>query len=291
MLLLRHALLFALVTPSAPSRRTIQGDACLPRDVILMLRGEVVENVARECRTEANKCTPGCMAAVHSFKQERCWHALSRSQHKQPWRTSPSLESSAGIWYALYPSSGVELMELEYDAVAKSLRGTKLTGNQYVRAGRVSWEATPVGCRVVSSLYAGVYSPRWDPCTLTMWQDQLTVDLGDPADAITLVRARAPLLLAWDEPRAPTYGFADVFERCGVTIDEPLDSLLDLLRNRLHHSASTGLIDQMLVWLPLVVLAAGHSQFEQGTLIAFLVGWGAIACARLSYLGVIDPFG
>ena len=29
---------------------------------------------------------------------------------------SASLEASAGVWYGLYPASGVELLELEYEA-------------------------------------------------------------------------------------------------------------------------------------------------------------------------------
>ena len=37
-----------------------------------------------------------------------------------------------------YPASGIELVEIQYDASKGMLTGTKLTGNQYVRAGRVS---------------------------------------------------------------------------------------------------------------------------------------------------------
>lgn len=59
------------------------------------------------------------------------------------------------IRYGLYPASGVALMEVSYEASTSTLRGTKLTGNQFVRAGRVSWEVTPKGCKMVSSLWAG----------------------------------------------------------------------------------------------------------------------------------------
>ena len=69
-----------------------------------------------------------------------------------------------GIWYGLYPASAVDLVEVAYDASSGVLSGTKLTGNQFVRAGRVSWEVTATSCKVVSSVWAGAFTPRWDPC-------------------------------------------------------------------------------------------------------------------------------
>jgi len=44
------------------------------------------------------------------------------------------------------------------------LTGTKLTGNQFVRAGRATWTISATSCHVVSSLWAGVYTPRWEAC-------------------------------------------------------------------------------------------------------------------------------
>ena len=69
-----------------------------------------------------------------------------------------------GVWFGIYPASGIELIELRYDSSNSMLTGRKLTGNQYVRAGRASFEVTQNSCRVVSSMWAGVFTPRWDPC-------------------------------------------------------------------------------------------------------------------------------
>ena len=56
----------------------------------------------------------------------------------QPRKLDTTLASMAGTWYGLYPASGVELLELAFDAASATLSGVKLTGNQFVRAGRVS---------------------------------------------------------------------------------------------------------------------------------------------------------
>ena len=84
--------------------------------------------------------------------QAQCYEYFSQSQHLQPRFQSNTLVALQGVWFGVYPASGIELVELRYDASKGMLTGTKLTGNQYVRAGRVSWEVTQTTCRVVSSL-------------------------------------------------------------------------------------------------------------------------------------------
>ena len=77
-------------------------------------------------------------------------------------------------------------------------------------------------------------------------------------------------------------------ERCGVEIDSVFDSVLESLRRRFHHSPATLLFDQGLLWAPLGVFLGWFDIRERPLLVAV---WGAMACARLAYLGVINPFG
>lgn len=119
------------------------------------------------------------------------------------------------------------MVEAKFDAARSTLVGTKLTGNDFVGAGRVSWargwvdsnakqtkpntkhasRATLVlivsgqtpdtryqtcserpalhplaqevtaggGCRVVSSLWQHVYTPRWDACAVDVSASSIIV--------------------------------------------------------------------------------------------------------------------
>lgn len=150
------------------------GDACLPRDIISLIRGDIVKEVATRCVRDdsdevygAEPCSAACLKAILELKQQPCFSHLTQSQRLQGRMSGPSLSSMQGTWFGLYPASGIELLELRYNTSLSTLQGTKLTGNQFVRAGRISWEATRSGCRVVSSQWANVYTPRWDACTLS----------------------------------------------------------------------------------------------------------------------------
>ena len=63
-------------------------------------------------------------------------------------------------------------VEARYDANTRTLSGKKLTGNDFVGAGKVSWQVVvPSGfeapvCSLVSSLWHNVYTPRWDTCIM-----------------------------------------------------------------------------------------------------------------------------
>ena len=130
------------------------GEACLPADVRALLRGDAVDAVSRSCKHQASDCTAACRTAIVLLASERCFAHLTRPQ---PSRQHGGLGAMQGVWYASYPASGLELIDARLDHATgeATLSGTKLTGNQFVGAGRVSWEATPTSCLVVSSAYAG----------------------------------------------------------------------------------------------------------------------------------------
>jgi len=206
-----------------------QGDACLPLDVVSLLRGDLTTDVAKACAdllTSAQNgrdagCSQECFGAVTKFQGHRCYPYLTQPQQRQTrWRSSSSRVALQGIWYGLYPASGVDLIEVVYDNSANTLRATKLTGNQFVRAGRVSWEVTPTSCKVVSSLWAGSYTPRWDPCRFTQIDaDHFDVALpleGGGEEVLTFVRATLTTLLEWDASSSPTFGFDIIFDGCGL---------------------------------------------------------------------------
>ena len=239
--------------------RNIQGDACLPKDVVSLVRGDVMLAAVQQCGHQVGTtCSPACADAIYALKAEHCYPHLTQPQTLQPRFSGVTLSGMAGIWYGLYPASGVELLELRYNPSTQTLSAKKLTGNRFVPAGQITWEATPAGCRIVSSLWAGVYTPRWDACTLTMYEDQLEVTLGGgDEEPLSFVRARLPLLLGWDDQRAPTYGLAGHFAACGIELEQPMVSLFDGLRQWLHHSHRTVIIDQILVCFP-VVLVGGR---------------------------------
>jgi hypothetical protein len=280
--------------PLSRSLRNIVGDPCLPLDIVGLVRSEHFEAVRQECQSQQDGgCSVECMRAVYALKEQRCFPSLTQPQHLQPRHATVNLAGMPGNWYGLYPASGVELLELRYDPATSTLSATKLTGNTYVRAGRVSWEATPSGCRVVSSLWAGVYTPRWDPCTLTMWgTDHLTVDLGgSEEETIAFVRAQAPLLLGWDEPRAPTHGAAAAFERCSVPV-APASLDQSLTSRLMHHSQGTVVLDQMLLIVPMVLVGMWQLEAEEGSgrglLYAIALCWAFMLVGRLSYLGLMS---
>ena len=240
------------------SSRDVSGDACLPLDIITLLKSETCDAVAFACQQEIQdgaSCSSECYDALEQFRSAHCYEYFSQSQHLQPRFQSNTLVALQGVWYGVYPASGIELVELRYDASKGMLTGIKLTGNQYVRAGRVSWEVTQTTCRVVSSLWAGVYTPRWDPCRLTIADsDHMSValSLGEgEEEVLNFVRAKLPLLLDWEDPNSPAYGFSDAMRRCNLPIEEPGSSVLSELWEALHHSKNTVLLDQGLLLFPL----------------------------------------
>lgn len=274
------------------------GDPCLPADLVGMMRGESVDAVARTCKPRAAQCSDACREALERLKGERCFAHITRPQ---PGTTAaaPALVAMQGTWYALYPASGLELVDVQYGAASgataakATLRGTKMTGNQYVRAGRLSWEATATSCSVVSSLYAGAYTPRWDPCELTMHDsDHMTVSLGGSAeDDILLVRATAPLLFGWEEHGSPLWGFAAAFDLCGIATESGLASTWAALGAALHGSGGTVVLDQALLFLPLLLLGGvvpGVGAARRGTLLLGAAAYSALVCARLRHLGWIS---
>ena len=297
-------LLLLLATPVAASLggspmrvnwRNIVGDACLPKDVVELLRGEAVEAVSKQCRGgggHGSTCNAACAEAIYALKAERCYPYLTQSQTLQPAHAGVTLSGMAGIWYGLYPSPGVELVELRYNPSTQTLTATKLTGNRFVPAGKVSWEATPHGCQVVSSVWSGVYTPRWDDCSLTMWEDRMTLELGPGDDGLDFVRARHQPLLEWDNPRAPTYALAGHFEACGIEMVDSVASLFDQFRQWLHHSHRTVVLDQVLVCTPVVLVGGWQYASTEPLLKPILVVVIAIYCAllvaRLQYLGIMS---
>jgi len=274
------------------------GDACLPRDIILLIRGDVVKDVSRHCVHDdsdetygAEACSVTCRKAVLALKAQRCYAYLTQPQRTQGRGQGPSLPAMSGIWYGVYPASGVELLELQYNASTSTLSGTKLTGNQFVRAGRVSWEATRSGCRVVSSQWANVYTPRWDACSLTMWDDHITIDLGGGGEEeLTFVRARAPLLFEWEERRAPTYGFSAAFDRCEVPIEDGFAAFIGRLWSDLHHSRHTVVLDQILLLFPLLLLGGWQISTPQRQPLLVLIAalYIYLLAARLRESGLLS---
>jgi hypothetical protein len=303
-----------LLRSSSGWRSDSVGEACLPKDVINLVRGDGFSAVRKACYGKANReegggggssgCPAECRQAIEALKAQLCFPSLSQSQRLQPRFGGVSLSAMAGTWYGLYPASGVDLLELTYDPSSSTLSGTKLTGNSFVGAGRMSWEATPSGCRVVSSVWAGQFTPRWDPCTLTMWEDKIQIDLGadqNPEDTLSFVRARAPLLLEWEDERSPAYGVGAAFAECGEDVEAATPgALLDGWLHWLHHSDVTVVLDQLLmagllVLAPLLVAylaGAGDGGLsdllsQQPLLRLGAGGFCVLLCARLVHLGYL----
>ena len=249
-------------------------------------------------------CRPECSDALRSLQSHRCYHHLAQSQMNQPRTEAPlhphgqntlTLAALQGVWYGLYHASGIDLIDSRYDAGRRMLVGSKLTGNDFVRAGRTSWELTASGCRVVSSLWRGSFTPRWDSCHLRVVdRDHFTIAMdADDGDEISFVRASLRELMQWDEPAAPTYGFFDAMTRCGIEPEVPSASLASLFEEVLHHTHGTVLLDQVLLVAPLLLVGGWHVRGGARTAAASLVFSvvGAVYLAaliiRLSYLGIL----
>jgi len=276
------------------SSRDVSGDACLPLDIITLLKSETCDAVAFACRPEIQdgaSCSSECYDALQQFRSAQCYEYFSQSQHLQPRFQSNTLVALQGVWFGVYPASGIELVELRYDASKGMLTGTKLTGNQYVRAGRVSWEVTQTTCRVVSSLWAGVYTPRWDPCRLTIADSDhmsVTLSLGEgEEEVLNFVRAKLPLLLDWEDPNSPAYGFSDAMRRCNLPMEEPGSSVLSELWEALHHSKHTVLLDQGLLLFPLVLLGGYQMGAHSSFAVAGAAMYCVLLCVRLKYTGLL----
>ncbi len=277
----------------------------MPADVIRLLRGPAVEAVSSACHADgASGCPHECRSALEALQRERCYPHLTQPQTRRSRTRGSRLVELQGIWYSLYPSSGVDLIELEYDPTSATLSATKLTGNQFVRAGRVTWDATPTSCRVVSSLYAGAaFAPRWDPCSLiTIDTDHLRVRVLTGADDddlvadddLVLVRASAPLLFEWSERRSPTHGFDRLLARCGISVESAADLrsgfLTQAFLSALHHSTSTVVLDQALMLFPLLLLGGwqlseANGGRAMGIAALLAAAYCCVLCLRLRYLG------
>ena len=219
----------------------------MPLDIVNLLKSDVATEVASRCQDvidEDGRCTADCAEVARRFQSEHCCypHFDAVAQRPQPRHQGHALVSLQGVWFGLYPASGVELVEVTWDAGRGLLLGTKLTGNQFVRAGRVSWESAPppprataraaararapppsptaafaraavsqTACRVVSSVWAGAYTPRWDPCRLRIGDAdhvEVVLPLGNgEEEVLAFVRATAPLLLEWEDESSPARGF------------------------------------------------------------------------------------
>jgi len=285
------------------------GDACLPVDVRSLLTSEKARAVGETCAqlmsSESHVCTPECHAAISEFRRARCYTYISQTQRLQPRHESLSLGVSythsehtlvalQGRWYGLYPASGIELVEAVYDASSGVLSGTKLTGNDFVRAGRVSWTVSLGSCKVVSSLWQGSFTPRWDACHLTVDDAdhmQLTLELEEGAhEVLSFVRASLPLLLDWDEPNSPTNGFSRAMRSCGMT-EESRPTVKQYLADVLHHTHGTVVLDQALLIFPLVLLGGwqlGEHLAAKLLLVPLLLAYVLVLWVRLNYLGLTD---
>ena len=263
----------------------LPGDACLPRDVINLVRGDLVADAIKACAQHSG-CPTSCREALYALKQARCFEALSQSQRLQPRNSRVTLAAMAGTWYGLYPTSGVELIEARYDAASSTLSGMKLTGNAFVPAGQVSWEATPRGCRVVSSQYAGRFTARWDQCSLTMnGHDHMSIQFGAAGDGLSFVRALAPMLLEWDDERTPVHGLAAAFADCAIPVLDPREISLFFLARALHHSGPSVVLDQLLVLIPLLLIGWRQRMQEHQALAPVATLYAMLTSSRLAYLG------
>ena len=287
------AILLGILPVASPA--DLPGDACLPKDVVNLLSGDLVLNAGKACRRAkktSNSCSSECRDALYALKAARCYQHISQPQRLQPRASSVSLSAMAGRWYGAYPASGLELLEMEYDASTSTLRARKLTGNNFVPAGQISWEATPVGCKIASSMYAGRFTVQWDRCSLTMVEhDEMLVDLGAESDTLTFVRAKLPLLLAWDDEHASTRGLLSHFEMCDIPTEEAAFSIREWAMERLHHSWQSVIVDQALAVFPFVLLA-GWQRGEQHrpVLLSLSFVYLSVLSSRLAYIGLKLPF-
>lgn len=278
---------------SIVSPADLPGDACLPKDVVNLLGSDLTLNAGKACRRskkDTGACGTECRDALYALKAARCFAYISQSQRLQPRGSGVTLAAMAGRWYGSYPASGLEMLEMSYEPATSTLSGIKLTGNNFVPAGKTSWEATPVGCSVASSLYAGKFTGQWDPCTLTMLDhDHMIVDLGGPNDdGLQFVRAKLPLLLAWDDENVPTRGLLAHLEMCGIEAEDAQTSFREWATLQLHHSTQSVLLDQALIAFPLLLLGGWFGAGDAASrpiLIGVCTTYLSVLSARLAYLG------
>ena len=121
-----------------------------------------------------------------------------------------------------------------------------------------------------------------------MWEYHISIDFGTGSvEELSFVRARKSLLLEWEEQRSPLHGFAFIFERCGVPVDDGLASLGARLLRAFHHSMSTVILDQALAVFPMLLLGGWQLSAEEHRPLIVLSAsvYVALLAARLRYLG------
>lgn len=281
--------------------------SCTDHEIVKLLEGPVAKAVADHCTAYLTQgvgrgrspyaCPEACHRAVREFVQDRCYGDISRPQKGQPrWSGLGSLGLLPGTWLGLYPTGSLELVIVREDDRRGDmiLVATKLTGNAYMRSGRVSWEATTKACRVQSSEHPGAFVPRWDTCSISVHDaDHFTVHLqlpGAHGDRIDFVRALQSHVLAWDQPQSPTFRLGTAIEACGsrtASWSWVLDELSSTGRKAV-------IVDQLLITLPVLVAVVGwhvheHQQQYRRWVLATalcLPGYLLLAHSRLRALGV-----
>ena len=86
----------------------------MPLDVVNLLKSDVATEVASRCQDvidEDGRCTADCAEVARRFQSEHCYPHLTQSQRLQPRHQGHALVSLQGVWFGLYPASGVELVE------------------------------------------------------------------------------------------------------------------------------------------------------------------------------------
>ena len=97
----RRALLVAALTVGTSAQITVEGDACMPADVINTLKGERREMAANACNAAdglgaSGLCSAECFDALARFQAERCCASsahLARARALP--RTSPRHDRSS----------------------------------------------------------------------------------------------------------------------------------------------------------------------------------------------------
>ena len=145
---------------------------------------------------------------------------------------------------------------------------------------------------MVSSVWAGAYTPRWDPCRLRIGDAdhvEVVLPLGNgEEEVLAFVRATAPLLLEWEDESSPARGFARVFDACGLPPPAG-SSLFAGLADWLHHSQHTVVVDQALILFPALLLGGWQLSESNAALQRLIVAaaglYCVVACLRLRHLG------
>jgi hypothetical protein len=294
-------LLFARGVDGAGFTALWAREACMDVEIVRLLHSSLVSAVTRECepaieawRNEdaaAERCTPpvlggdeqcpaACRRAVEALSASRCFADISRTQRDRPRSSISRLQALQGTWLGLYPNGGLELVRVraDKDPTARKpsaprdlaprddtrLVGTKLTGNDFMKAGRTTWEASDASCRVQSSEFAGAFVPRWDSCALASEDaDHFTVKLfagqGRVAETIHYVRAERRLILDWALQAAPVHGVGAALRACGLDASDA-ELWLDLL----DVGGRAIAVDQLLLVGPFAILLAWHASAAAG---------------------------